>query len=302
MLPHHLRERKDALDRAKATLGGDDKLYEALRLPPDYEDIHFSDDERLEDLVSKPVLKTTPCAPYKDILLTSSLGSIPCSIAQYLRDYQVEGAEFLHRNFVFQEGCILGDDMGLGKTVQVIAFLTAAFGKTGDERDRKRMRKVRRAGKRWYPKVMVICPGTLISNWRNEFDTWGWWAVDVFHGSKEQKENALDAARSGRLEVMLTTPTTYKRNCTEINMIEWDCVIVDECHVIKGTIIGRRSGNMLMADHRTEGRNYPSLEPGQRALPNWLDWNCHPKQIRYPQSLTLILLLLLTQIFEMPTN
>lgn len=233
MLPRHLRERKDALDRAKATLD-DHKLHEALRLPPDYEGIYFSDDERLENLVSKPAFETPPCAPYKDILLTSSLGSIPCSIAQYLRDYQVEGVEFLHRNFVFQEGCILGDDMGLGKTVQVIAFLTAAFGKTGDERDRKRMRKVRRDGNRWYPKVMVICPGTLISNWRSEFDTWGWWAVDVFHGSKEQKEGALDAARSGRLEVMLTTPTTYKKNCTEINMIEWDCVIVDECHVIKG--------------------------------------------------------------------
>lgn len=233
MLPHHLKVRKDALERAKETFD-DEKLHEALRLPPDYDDIYFSDDERLEDLVSKPAFETPPCAPYKDILLASSLGSIPCSIAQYLRDYQVEGVEFLHRNFVFQEGCILGDDMGLGKTVQVIAFLTAAFGKTGDERDRKRMRKVRRAGKRWYPKVMVICPGTLISNWRSEFDTWGWWVVDVFHGSKEQKEGALDAARSGRLEVMLTTPTTYKKNCAEINVVEWDCVIVDECHVIKG--------------------------------------------------------------------
>lgn len=125
--------------------------------------------------------------------------------------------------------------MGLGKTVQVIAFLTAAFGKTGDERDVKRMRKVRRiSGRRWYPRVMVICPGTLISNWKNEFDTWGWWHVDVYHGSKKQKNAALNAARSGRLEVLLTTPTTYKKSCQEINRIQWDCVIVDECHVIKG--------------------------------------------------------------------
>lgn len=144
--------------------------------------------------------------------------------------------------------------MGLGKTVQVIAFLTAAFGKTGDERDRKRMRKIRRAGKRWYPKVMVICPGTLISNWRNEFDTWGWWAVDVYHGSKEQKESALDAARSGRLEIMLTTPTTYKKNRIEINMVEWDCVIVDECHVIKGELLP-----YLISFHYVLGKLYDRI-------------------------------------------
>ena len=66
--------------------------------------------------------------------------------------------------------------MGLGKTIQVIAFLTAAFGKTGDARDWKRMRKMRHQKASWYPKVMIICPGTLISNWRRELDT-----VKVLH-------------------------------------------------------------------------------------------------------------------------
>jgi hypothetical protein len=59
-------------------------------------------------LESKPKFDSTPSAPYADIYLEESLGVIPCSIAQYLRSYQVDGARFLHRNFVFQEGCILG--------------------------------------------------------------------------------------------------------------------------------------------------------------------------------------------------
>jgi DNA excision repair protein ERCC-6-like 2 len=43
----------------------------------------------------------------------------------------------------------------------------------------------------------------------------------------------LNTASSGRLEVLITTYTTYKQNQEKINMIEWDIVIADECHTIK---------------------------------------------------------------------
>jgi SNF2 family DNA or RNA helicase len=237
-LPEYLRAKKERLDRAKRDIDEGVEQTEVFRVPPSYEDIEFSDDERLEFLESKPRLKIPPCAPYKDIHMEESLGVIPCSIAQYLRNYQVDGVKFMHRNFVFQEGCILGDDMGLGKTIQVIAFLTAAFGKTGDERDAKRMRKIRqfrrRTGEdRWYPKALVICPSSLISNWESEFKTWGWWNVYVYHGSKEDKEMALQAAKKGSLEIMITNYETYRLRHQDVNMVEWDCVIADECHKIK---------------------------------------------------------------------
>src|SRR5947208_16523103 len=114
-------------------------------------------------------------------MLPYSLGVLPAPIAQWLRDYQVDGVAFLHELFVYQKGGILGDDMGLGKTIQVIAFLTAAYGKTGDERDGKRMRKMRRNGsKAWYPRTLIICPGVLIQNWRSELERSGWWHVEVY--------------------------------------------------------------------------------------------------------------------------
>ncbi|KAI5842765.1 putative DNA excision repair protein [Tricharina praecox] len=235
VLPQYLLPRKAAVQRAREemaqgrapTLGG-------VRLPPSWDDVVFSDDERLGELESRPhfggVVK--PCAPYADIVLPDSLGVVPCSIAQYLRGYQVDGVRFLHRCFVLQEGCILGDDMGLGKTVQIIAFLTAAFGKTGDSRDAKRMRKARRAGG-WYPRVLVICPSSLIANWCSEFKTWGWWEVYVYHGSKEDKEMALRAAMAGSAEVVITNYETYRLRHMEVNLVEWDAVIADECHKIK---------------------------------------------------------------------
>lgn len=226
-LPDYLQNRRAKFDKYMEML-----KESGLKLPPSYDDVEFSDDERMKDLAERPDFpRLTAPAVYKDKQMPS-LGIIPAPIAQWLRDYQVEGTAFLHRLFVYQTGGILGDDMGLGKTVQVIAFLTAAFGKTGDERDWKRLRKVRRAGAGWYPRVLVVCPGTLIENWKGEFNRWGWWHVDVFHG--DAKEGALQSAKSGRIEIMITTYTTYRMNKDDINMVEWDCVVADECHMIKG--------------------------------------------------------------------
>lgn len=227
-LPDYLQKRREKFDRRTEHL-----KQSGLKLPPGYDEVEFSDDERLEFLKEKPAFKDMrPCSPYKDITLPFSLGLIPAPIAQWLRQYQVDGAAFLHELFVYQKGGILGDDMGLGKTVQVIAFLTAAYGKTGDERDAKRMRKLRRSGQDvWYPRTLIVCPGTLIKNWMAEFERWGWWHFDAYHG--ENKELALQAARSGRIEILITTYGTYLHNKDAVNMVNWDCVIADECHTIK---------------------------------------------------------------------
>lgn len=227
-LPGYLKKRRDQFDQKHEML-----KQHGLKLPPAYDDVDFSDDERLEHLQERPSFpgRTAP-REYKDITLSCSLGLIPAPIAQWLRKYQVEGVAFLHEMFVYQRGGVLGDDMGLGKTIQVIAFLTAAYGKTGDERDAKRMRKMRRANNdTWYPRTLIVCPGTLISNWRAEFQRWGWWEVDEYHGPS--KDLALHAAKSGRVEVLITTYNTYVTNKDAVNMIEWDCVIADECHKIK---------------------------------------------------------------------
>ncbi|KAH7149257.1 SNF2 superfamily RAD26-like protein [Dactylonectria estremocensis] len=229
-VPEYLQDRRRQFDVSR-------KLHHdaALMLPPDYSGIAFEETGRLRELEERPKFDDAsgvkPSRPYKDIELRQSAGLIPASIAQYLRDYQVAGVAFLHRKFVYQEGGILGDDMGLGKTVQVAAFLTAAFGKTGDERDARRMRQVRQHIGRWYPRVLVICPGSLIMNWKNELNRWGWWHVDVFHGVN--KEDVLGAARAGRLEIMITTYDTYKNSRSSINMVQWDAVIADECHRLK---------------------------------------------------------------------
>jgi SNF2 family DNA or RNA helicase len=229
-IPEYLKERRSEFEKRL------EKLKEGgLKLPPSY-DVYFSDDDRLEHLKERPDFPNAkPVARYRDIRLPYSLGLIPAPIAQWLREYQVTGTSFLHELFVYQKGGILGDDMGLGKTVQVIVFMTAAYGKTGDERDQKRLRKMRRGrdGENWYPRTLIICPGSLMANWQDELRRWGWWHSDIYHGSTSSKEAVLSSAQAGMLEVMITTYTTYRLNKGAINMIKWDCVVADECHTFK---------------------------------------------------------------------
>ena len=72
-----------------------------------------------------------------------------------------------------------------------------------------------------------------MSNWKTELARWGWWQVDTYHGTPAAKDAALAAALNGRLEIMITTYTTYRLNAGSINNVRWDCVIADECHTIK---------------------------------------------------------------------
>jgi SNF2 family DNA or RNA helicase len=210
------------------------KLHEAgLRYPPSYRGIEVTVSEKEERPVLDKAIK--PQREKEDIKLHESGGVIAAPIAQWLRDYQVEGVQFLHDKFVRQTGAILGDDMGLGKTIQVIAFLTAAFGKTATKSDGKCMRQIRRYGKdRWYPRILIVCPGTLMQNWEDELAKWGWWEVYRYHGSSAaDRKGVLGAAAKGFLEIMITTYTTYRNHESEINTVDWDCVVADECHQIK---------------------------------------------------------------------
>jgi DNA excision repair protein ERCC-6-like 2 len=256
ILPAYIKQRKKAFQTER------DRLGEAgLRLPPEWDSIEFSDDERLGHLKERPYFPDSKSPrPYKDVHLPTTAGVIPAPIAQWLREYQIDGARFLHELFIYQRGGLLGDDMGLGKTIQVIAFLTAACGKTGDERDKKRMRKFNKALEKQrsqgrandaaslYPRILIICPGTLMSNWESELKTWGYWTVYLYHGDQETKDDAINAAKNGRLEIMITTYDTYRKSMSIINTVDWDAVIADECHELKNrTSAKTRSMNEINA-------------------------------------------------------
>ncbi|CAD6594070.1 MAG: helicase [Alectoria sarmentosa] len=91
-------------------------------------------------------------------------------LTRHLREHQREGVKFMYecvmdmRDFDGR-GAILADEMGLGKTLQTIALLWTLLKQNPiceGPRDPPPVIK----------KALIVCPVTLINNWRKEFRKW----------------------------------------------------------------------------------------------------------------------------------
>ncbi|NXW81495.1 ER6L2 protein, partial [Alopecoenas beccarii] len=178
-----------------------------------------------------------PC-PAVAFKLSDNGDFIPYTINRYLRDYQREGAQFLYRHYANKRGCILGDDMGLGKTIQVISFLAAVLHKKGTREDIENnmpefLLRTMKKELKCNPKktFLIVAPLSVLYNWKDELDTWGYFKVCVLHGSK--KDGDLSRIKQGKCEVALTTYEILRLYLDEFNSVEWSAVIVDEAHRIK---------------------------------------------------------------------
>ncbi|KAF6737059.1 DNA excision repair protein ERCC-6-like 2 [Oryzias melastigma] len=162
---------------------------------------------------------------------------VPYTINRYLRDYQREGIKFIYNNYIRSSGCILGDDMGLGKTVQVIGFLAAVLHKTGTwedvENNRPLFLQSQMPSKESNPNkvFLIVAPLSVLYNWKDELDTWGYFQCVVVHGLRKEVE--LARISNGRIEIALTTYETLRLCLDQFNMVNWSAVVVDEAHKIK---------------------------------------------------------------------
>ncbi|KAM8793228.1 DNA excision repair protein ERCC-6-like 2 [Eudromia elegans] len=177
----------------------------------------------------------SPATAFK---LSDNGDCIPYTINRYLRDYQREGVQFLYGHYANKRGCVLGDDMGLGKTIQVISFLAAVLHKKGTREDIENnmpdflLRTVKKELKCSPKKTfLIVAPLSVLYNWKDELDTWGYFKVALLHGNK--KDDDLNRIRQGKCEVALTTYEMLRLYLDEFNSVEWSAVIVDEAHRIK---------------------------------------------------------------------
>ncbi|ELU06400.1 hypothetical protein CAPTEDRAFT_223034 [Capitella teleta] len=140
---------------------------------------------------------------------------VPLTINRYLRDYQRDGVQFLFSHYIEGSGAMLADDMGLGKTIQLLHNSDLYL-------DPKVPRKP----------FLIIGPASVLYNWIEELETWGHFAIGKYH--KQNKENTMEELRKGKLDIVVTTYETCRDHITEINGINWNAVIADEAHRIKG--------------------------------------------------------------------
>jgi SNF2 family DNA or RNA helicase len=109
-------------------------------------------------------------------------------------------------------GACLADDMGLGKTLQTICFLN--------------YRKIKNPTK----KHLIICPASLIYNWKMEIEKFApEMTVSVYHSANRNFEEI------GKLnpDVIITSYGTARVDIELINEIGWNTIVLDESHNIK---------------------------------------------------------------------
>ncbi|KAM9626527.1 chromodomain-helicase-DNA-binding protein 7 isoform 4-T5 [Trichechus inunguis] len=144
-----------------------------------------------------------------------------------LREYQLEGVNWLLFNWYNMRNCILADEMGLGKTIQSITFLYEIYLKG------------------IHGPFLVIAPLSTIPNWEREFRTWTELNVVVYHGSQASRRTiqlyemyfkdpqGRVMKGSYKFHAIITTFEMILTDCPELRNIPWRCVVIDEAHRLK---------------------------------------------------------------------
>lgn len=131
-----------------------------------------------------------------------------------LRDYQKFGYQWLSTMSEYGFGGILADDMGLGKTLQIIALI---------EEDHK---------KNPHHTSIVICPASLIFNWRDEVEKF---STDIsclcVHGGTNARKLQIETAQNYALVV--TSYDYIRRDYEQYQNASFHYIILDEAQYIK---------------------------------------------------------------------
>ncbi|XP_043254729.1 lymphocyte-specific helicase-like [Colletes gigas] len=158
----------------------------------------------------------------------SKANDIDIEIPKYfngiLRDYQIDGFQWL--KVLYENGIngILADEMGLGKTVQLIALFAHLIEK-------------RQAGP-----YLIIAPLSTVPNWLIEFERFApKLPIILLHGTPEERYSAVKEIKqmhrvSNHYSTLPIVLTTFEVPLTEKQFIRsqhWRYIVIDEGHRIK---------------------------------------------------------------------
>ncbi|RUS47146.1 SNF2 helicase associated domain-containing protein [Cohnella sp. AR92] len=143
---------------------------------------------------------------------------VPESIASVLRDYQTYGYHWMKTLAHYHFGGILADEMGLGKTIQSIAYLVSA------------LPEIRESGM----PALVVCPASLVYNWRNELRRFAPEARAVIvDGDEAQRIGLLRSSPDGAPDILITSYPLLRRDIARYRDRTFHTLILDEAQNFK---------------------------------------------------------------------
>ncbi|WP_350455419.1 DEAD/DEAH box helicase [Slackia heliotrinireducens] len=155
----------------------------------------------------------------------------PIGLNATLRPYQVLGFQWLSGLCDSGFGGILADEMGLGKSLQLITLLLD-----------------RRSEARLTGPSLIVCPASLVYNWKAEFERFAP-QLDVVTVSGTAAERV--AARASRADVLVTSYDLLRRDIGDYESMHFFCEVLDEAQYIKNqATITARAVKRLDALHR----------------------------------------------------
>ena len=140
------------------------------------------------------------------------------------RPYQLAGYNWLRFLYEHKFGACLADDMGLGKTLQTIMLLQTLKDKV--------------------KKVLIICPVSILYNWKNELEKFSDLTYSIYYG--DDRDFKTDA------QVILTSYGLMKKESfSTLGEEEFDILIFDEVQHLKNIrSLGANAARQLKAKFR----------------------------------------------------
>ena len=141
--------------------------------------------------------------------------ALPKDLDAELRPYQKEGFDFLCHLSRLKLGGILADDMGLGKTLQTLAWLSWLR---------------QQSGKKAKP-ALVICPASVLHNWRREANKFTPGAKVLVLESGAARHNLRKQIPEH--DLIVTNYSLLRRDLAALQKFEFQAIVLDEAQYIK---------------------------------------------------------------------
>ncbi|KAM0687783.1 chromatin remodeling complex Adenosinetriphosphatase [Conglomerata obtusa] len=184
----------------------------------------------------KPIHSSSPLQSPKKSNQSSKNASFaytetPHFINGTLRDYQLEGVNWLIQMHTLGINCVLADEMGLGKTLQTITFL----GYLKESHCKNKHNNKHEHHTKEYNKMphLLIVPKSTLHNWKSEFARfYPRFKVYILHCARQDAKEERKKLSKIKIDVVITT---YEMciNTKVLNHMRFHYLVIDEAHRIK---------------------------------------------------------------------